>query len=118
MFPVIPDAVKLHRRGSCVPTVIACLPYMKDGRDFVIEGWVRFGNRGWKHEHTWMIIGGKVFDPSLVQFEQLQAFPNPLHRLQERGIPVREYRRAWRDALSPWWIDRCRSFGVSPWSTS
>jgi len=83
-----------------------------------IEGWVRFGNRGWKHEHTWMIIGGKVFDPSLVQFEQLQAFPNPLHRLQERGIPVREYRRAWRAAFSPWWIDRCRSFGVSPWSMS
>ena len=24
MFPVIPDAVKLHRRGSCVPTVGLC----------------------------------------------------------------------------------------------
>ena len=79
MFPVIPAAVKLHRRGSCVPTVIACLPHLMDDQDFVIEGRVSFGDRGWIHEHTWMIIDGRIFDPSFVQFEQVKSFSKPLH---------------------------------------
>jgi len=35
MLPEIPGTVMLHRRGSCVPTVIACLPQLKD-EDVVI----------------------------------------------------------------------------------
>ena len=30
MLPEIPGTVMLHGRGSCVPTVIACLPQLKD----------------------------------------------------------------------------------------
>jgi hypothetical protein len=50
-----------------------------DDQDFVIEGRVSFGDRGWIHEHTWMIIDGRIFDPSFVQFEQLKSFSKPLH---------------------------------------
>jgi hypothetical protein len=77
MLPEIPGTVKLHWRGSCVPTVIACLPQLKD-EDAVIEGWGRFGNHGPMHEHTWMVIDGEIFDPSLVQFEKLKSFPKPI----------------------------------------
>jgi hypothetical protein len=30
------------------------------------------------HEHTWMVIDGEIFDPSLVQFEKLKSFPKPI----------------------------------------
>ena len=113
MLPVIPESVKLRRRGSCVPTVIACLPHLKHGRDFVIEGWVSFGDRGWEHQHTWMLVDGIIFDPSLVQFEHLQTFSKPLHRRQGWINTVREYRSNCAD-LSRWWIERCLSFGVTP----
>jgi len=116
MLPEIPGTVMLHRRGSCVPTVIACLPQLKD-EDVVIEGWVRFGKHGPMHEHTWMVIEGEIFDPSLVQFEKLKSFPKPLQRVAERIMTASEYRRTWRQAISPWWIDRCRNFGVSVSST-
>jgi hypothetical protein len=111
MLPQVPNTVKLHRRGSCVPTVIACLPQLKDD-DCVIEGWVRFGNHGPVHQHTWMMTEEGVFDPSLVQFAKLKSFPKPLQRTPERVMTVSEYRCTWRGAISPWWIDRCRSFGV------
>jgi hypothetical protein len=77
MLPVIPESVKLRRRGSCVLTIIACLPHLKHGRDFVIEGWMIFGDRGWEHQNTWMLVDGIIFDPRSCSLNIYKHLPNP-----------------------------------------
>jgi hypothetical protein len=112
MLPTLPDTIKLHTPGSCVPTAIACLPQLKDGRDYVIEGWVRFGDRGHMHEHTWMVVAGQTFDPSIIQFRRLKGYDKGPRRQFSKVMPVEEYRIHWQLTRSPWWLARLRSFGV------
>jgi hypothetical protein len=112
MLPTILNTIKIHRPGSCVPTAIAYLPQLKDGRDYVIEGWVQFGERGQQHEHTWMVVDGQIFDPTIIQFRRLRHYDKGPRRQFSKVMPVEEYRFWWRLSRSPWWIARLRSFGV------
>lgn len=113
MLPTLPETLKLDRPGSCVPTAIACFPQLKDGRDFVIEGWVRFGKRGRLHEHTWMEIDGQTFDPSLVQFRRLRNFEQGPSRQYAKIMTPAEYEFHYLCAMvSPWWRARLQEFGV------
>ena len=57
--------------------------------------------------------GWDNFRSALVQFEHLQTSSKPLHRRQGWVNTVREYRSNCAE-LSPWWIERGLSFGVTP----
>lgn len=113
MLPKLPETVKIERPGACVPTAIACLPQLKDGRDFVIEGWVQFGARGRQHEHTWMVVADEIFDPSIVQFRRLRHYDKGPRRQFRKVLTVDEYRAHCLLALcNPFWRARLTSFGV------
>jgi hypothetical protein len=106
----IPASIRCDRRGSCVPVTLFCLPQLVEGRDFVIEGWVSFGTT--KERHTWMVIDGKIFDPSLVQFCRFKNYAfGPTYMARFKHTPV-DFRRYWDGYKSFSWRARLASFGV------
>lgn len=108
--PAIPASVKCGRRGSCVPVALFCLPQLVESRDFVVEGWVSFGTG--KQEHTWMLVDGKVFDPSLAQFRRFKSYAaGPAYTARVVWSPS-EVRRIWASTKSDWWRRRLSTFGV------
>lgn len=108
--PEIPASIQCGRRGSCVPVALFCLPQLVMGRDFVVEGWVSFGAE--KQEHTWMLIGEEVFDPSLVQFRRFKNYmAGPTYTARVVWSPA-DVRHIWAGKKSAWWLKRLASFGV------
>ena len=108
----LPPTLKLSRLSACIPTVIALLPHLMDGRDFVLEGWIRFSTRGWWHEHTWMQVDGQVYDPSIIQFKRLKTYSASPFRDILRRIPCRLYKEEWMLSINEFWRKRLKEFGV------
>ena len=108
----------LSRRGSCVPAAIEMLPGLIEGRDFIVEGKVRFTSRKWE-KHTWMEIDGEVYDPSILQFSHFKGYPRVEYSV-ERRLGINEFRAIWQvvagkgSCLRAFWQDRLQSFGVNP----
>jgi hypothetical protein len=108
--PEIPASIKCRRRGSCVPAMLCCLPQLVEGRDFVVEGWICFD--GQRHEHTWMLIDGEVFDPTVVQFLRFRGFPGGHLYIPKTKFTPLEIKLNWQANKSAWWRNRLASFGV------
>jgi hypothetical protein len=107
--------IRTNQLGSCVPTALYCIPDLKDGRDLVIEGTVRFPPSKAKDRHTWLIINGQLFDPTLVQFARRRHFDaaavirEEVHRLEPS-----DYLAAFCVGYNQFWHDRLIRFGVDP----
>jgi hypothetical protein len=100
------------RRGSCVPAAMVLCRDMVSGRDFVVEGLVRFGSDIREHEHTWVEINGIVYDPTFIQFRRFFRYGSPQYTVVRR-IDVGEYRLLSRSALGiGFWRSRLYQFGV------
>lgn len=109
-LPEIPASIQCGRRGSCVPVALFCLPQLVMGRGFFVEGWVSFGTG--KQEHTWMLIDGEIFDPSLVQFRRFKNYAaGPTYTARVVWSPA-DVRYIWAGKRSAWWRERLTSFGV------
>ena len=113
-MPVLPKGFKYWWRGACVPAALLVMGQLVEGRDFVVQGMVRFARRDigacW-HEHTWMEIDGEIYDPTLVQFRVLKSFrPDPFRNVVVR-FGADDWRRqvAQRDLL--FWAARVCEFG-------
>lgn len=110
-LPEIPASIKCGRRGSCVPVALFCVPLLVEGRDFVVEGCVSFGTG--KQEHTWMLIGGKIYDPTLIQFRRFKSYSaGPTYTSHAMWSPTEMRQIIWASKKSDWWRERLASFGI------
>jgi hypothetical protein len=105
--------VRIDRRGSCVPTALYCIPFLNQERDVIVEGWVSFPPSTRKHQHTWLIIDGELYDPSLVQFKRMRFFSaDRVRRSEKQRMSPAKYFVSFALALDDFWRERLRRFGV------
>lgn len=98
-----------------MPAAIILLPKLVEGRDFVVQGHVRFAEREtaatW-HQHTWMEVAGRIYDPTLIQFRCLRTFnPRRVHRKTFLRHGIEEWRSLILKQDLLWWVARVREFG-------
>ena len=110
------SGIQIEKRGSCVPAAIYC-SVKSPNNITVIEGFVSFPSRPSLEEHTWMEIGGQVFDPTLVQFkiENPNCDISKVVRHEAKRHSARKFLYLFVCALGKkgnFWINRMREFGV------
>lgn len=110
-MPKIPASIRCGRRGSCVPVALYCLPQLVEGRDFITEGDVSFGS-SLQQQHTWMLIDGVIFDPTIIQFRRFKEFSAGTRYDSVLIMSPSQYRVSWLSQKSPWWRERLQLFGL------